>query len=359
MAEENQKDNETIPEPKPFPPELTESGEAESVGHMVREYIWGKGPVDHMSVSGNLNREWVSKFVEFELDGLPSRYYWRVRILADLYNLSEILPNLQMVLNRKEAEPDDLDRSLATSVMLEEIGDEANKERARSYFPYLVAHKMAEDKYPEMINCLAAFGNSVEMDPLKSRMEKDSAALIAKDDTDPDSGTKGRDIEDLVGNEFFFIEEANEARERIDGIKDPGARLTELINAYFELTDDGGAEYFSLWTQQQIRRAAEADGAETVISALRAALKQINKFKEADEEFCKIRCFNAIEYFNGKLGSEESVFMAKNGHKQKDPLRFIPLEFHFGEPDDEVEEDDELEDTESEEGGEKNEGEPT
>ena len=58
--------DEVAPQPKPFPPEMVEDPESKTVGHQVRDYLWGKGPVDYENVSAQMKRELVLKSVEFE-----------------------------------------------------------------------------------------------------------------------------------------------------------------------------------------------------------------------------------------------------------------------------------------------------
>ena len=339
--------DEVAPQPKPFPPEMVEDAESNTVAHEVRDYLWGRGPLNYESVSAQMKRDLVLKFVEFELRDLPPQYFWRVRIIADLYNLKEILKFIQSVLNKQESEPVLLDRSIAGTIMLEEIGDEGQKKAAEQYYEYLVTHRFANEKFGELIQCLAVFGNEVSPNSLRTKMEQEVKSLAAREASEAEAGTEKRYIEGLADNEFFIIEEANKARERISTIGSQDARLLELIKAYLHLTDDDGGEYFFLWTQQQIRRTAEAEGKEKVIEAFRFTVGKLGKMEAADEKFCKVRSYNAIEFFEGKLTNEEEEFMSKNRHKQIDPLRYLPVPLHIEDPVEEELEDEEPE-TESE-----------
>ncbi len=341
----NDYDNDDVaPQPKPFPPEMVEDVESKTVAHEIRDYLWGRGPISYENVSAQMKRELVVKFVEFEVRDLPPQYFWRVRIIADLYNLKEILKFIQSVLNKQESEPVMLDRSIAGTIMLEEIGDEGQKKNAEQYYEYLVTHRFANEKFAELIQCLAVFGNEVGPNSLRTKMEQEVKSLAAREaGGEAEAGTEKRYIKALADNEFFIIEEANKARQRILSIGSLDARLLELIKAYLYLTDDEGGEYFLLWTHQQIRRTAEAEGREKVIEAFRFTVGKLGKMEAADEKFCKVRSYNAIEFFEGKLTAEEEEFMSKNRHKQIDPLRYLPVPLHIEDP---VEE--ELEDEEAE-----------
>lgn len=337
--------------PRPFPPDMMQTPEERNVGHIVRSYIWGKGPVEHQNVSAHLNRKLVSRFVGFEITDLPPVRFWRVRILADLYNLIEYLGTFQSFLQRQENKPEELDRSIACDIILEEIGDEAQKNFAAQYYDYLVTHQFSNKKFAELIKCLTALGPRAQPDPLRRRMEQETMNLAAREATDLEAGVERRAIEELADNEFFLIEETNKTRQRVLAIANVDARLDELIRIYLELTDDGGTEYLQLWTQQKIRRNAEAEGNEKVIAAFRQMTKSLRDLEEADKTFCLIRCYNAIEFFLGKLEAEEEAFMRKNRQRQVDPLRYAPPPTHL-ENDEEDEEDDmdfeEEEETESE-----------
>lgn len=340
MVDDNNNE-ELSPQPKPFPVELMVDIESETVAHAVRDCLWGKGPIDYGIVSAHMRRDLVSKFVGFEMPDLPPVFFWRVRILADLYNLKEHLEYVQSLLNRQEKEPDELERSMACTIILAEIGDSAQKSFAYQYYEYLVAHRFANEKFEGLIQCLAALGPQVSPDSLRTRMENEIKALAMRESADPEAGVDKRAIEDLINNEFFFIDEANASRRRISAIEDSNARILEVIRAYFELTDDGGAQYIDLWIQQQIRRASEALGPERIIESFRMALRSPG----ADSAFVKVRSANAIEYFLGKLNPEETEFMVKNRKIQIDPLRYMPLPLHIEDPMDseDLDEDDEEE----------------
>ncbi len=340
--------DEAAPQPKPFPSEMVADIESSTVAHQVRDYLWGKGPIDYENVSAQMKRALVLKFVEFELPDLPPQYFWRVRILADLYNLKEILDFIESVLDRQETEPVLMDRSIAGTIMMEEIGDEAQKKRAERYYEYLVAHRFANEKFAELIQCRAVFGYRVSSDSLRARMNAEIKSLAGRETAEPEAGTEKRYIEELLDNEFFIIEEANKARARIDEIRVPKERLTELIKAYLLLTDDEGGEYFHLWTHQQIRRMAEAHGNARAIEAFRRMSADLGEMERADKNFCRLRCYNAIEFFGGTLGEEEAAFMDKNRNKQVDPLHLIVVPFHIEEPEEEMEDFEEDEDIEDE-----------
>jgi hypothetical protein len=346
-------DNDDVaPQPKPFPPEMVEDLESKTVGHEVRDYLWGRGPLSYENTSAQMKRELVLKFVEFEISDLPPNYFWRVRVLADFYNLNEILKTIQGMLDKLESEPILLDRSIAGTIMLEEIGDEGQKKTAAQYYDYLISHRFANEKFAELIECLATFGNEVNPQPLLSRIEQEVKSLAAREAGEPEAGTEKRYIEGLADNEFFIIEEANKARARVSNIGSTDERLFELIKAYLHLTEDDGGDYFFLWTHQQIRRIAETEGNEKVIEAFRLTVSKLDKMPAADKNFCKVRSLNAIEFFGGKLKADEAEFMNKNRQKQIDVLRFIDVPYHIEDP---VEEE-EIEDEETVEEEEKNEG---
>ena len=343
----NQYDNDEVaPQPKPFPPEMVEDIESETVGHEVRDYLWGRGPISYENTSAQMKREFVLKFVEFEMRDLPPQNFWRVRIIADLYNLTEILKTVQGMLGKQESEPVMLDRSIAATIMLEEIGDETQKKNAAQYYEHLVSHRLANEKLAELIECLATFGNEISPKSLRARMEQEVKNLAAQGEGE--AGMEKRFIEGLADNEFFFIEEANKARERISKIGSADERLNELIKAYLHLTEDDGGDYFFLWTHQQIRRTAEAEGKEKVIEAFRLIVNSLDKMEAADKKFCKTRAFNAIEFFGVKLNAEEEEFMNKNRNRQIDPLRLIVVPLHIEDPPDEEEDFEDEEETENE-----------
>jgi hypothetical protein len=341
MTDRNNTD-ENPPQPRAFPPEMVQDLDSQTVSHEVRHYLWSMEPVYYENVSAHMRRDLVARFVAFEMRNLPPENFRRVRILADLYNLKEILELVESFLNRRETTPDELDRSIYATIILEEIGGEAHRGRAAQYYEYLVSHPLAVERFADLVRCLAAFGNRPRPDSLYARMQLEIRNLSAREASQPEAGVEKRAIEELADNEFFLIEEANKSRQRIAAIADPNARLLELVKAYLQLTDDAGAEYFDLWTQQQIRRTAEREGNERVIEAFRFTVRNLRQTEPEDEVFSKVRALNAIEFFLGKLDADEEEFMNKHRRNQIDPLRYQPVTPHFEEPHESEEEFDEV-----------------
>jgi hypothetical protein len=319
-------------QPRAFPKEMMADLDSQTVGHQVRDYLWGKGPIDYEIVAGSLDRRLVLKFVEFEMQDLPPQNFWRVRILADLYALRELLTPIGRFLNRDEKDAVALDRSIAGTIIFKEIGDESHSAVASEYYDYLVSNQFAGEKIAELLNCLAAFGNEKESESLKKRADREVRSLSTREAGEPEAGIEKRYLEDLANNEFFLIDESNKSRSRIDAIEPAGERLDELIRAYLCLTEDDGAEYFQIWNHQQIRRYAENNGRDSVILSFRKVLGEIKDLPAGDRKFCRIRSLNAIEFFGGKLTDDEFAFLEKNRVKQLDPIHLIEVPPHFDDP---------------------------
>lgn len=331
MAEENY-DDENRPQPKPFPPDMVEDLESKTVAEEVRGYLWQMEPIYYENVSAQMKRELVSRFVDFEMPNLPPENFRRVRILADFYNLTENLSFIESLLNKNETKPTELDRSIYSTIILWEIGNENQKKRALQYYEYMVGHRFANENFTQLLECLAVFGNDTRPNSLQARMEKEVKNLAARETTEDEAGMEKRHIEGLLNNEFFIIEEANKARARISQINSLQQRLFELIKAYLYLTDDDGGDYFLLWTHQQIRRIAEREGKEKIIEDFRTTVKRLNDLPVGDKKFCKVRSYNAMEFFLGQLNAEEKEFMDKNRNRQVDPLHLIVVPFHNEDP---------------------------
>ncbi len=345
MANENE---EFDLQPRPFPKDMVADIESNTVAHQIRDYLWGKGPVDYENVSGSLDRRLVLRFVDFELQDLPPDKYWRARILADLYALRELLPTFVRGVDG-DVNSETIERAIVSTIILREIGDAQMIEKAGRSYDRLVGHPDAGDKIEELLQCLAAFGNEKTDETLKKRIDAEASSLTSREASEPEAGVERRFLEDLANNELFFIHESNRSKARIDRIQPDSARLEELIRAYLTLTDDDGAEYFQLWTHQQIRRHAEKSGRDGVIDAFRKIFGEVKSLPGADLKFCRIRTLNAIEFFGGVLGDDDKVFLDKNRVKQLDPLHLITVPQHIDEPEEIVEEEIDAEEAENDE----------
>jgi len=100
--------------------------------------------------------------------------------------------------------------------------------------------------------------------------------------------------------------------------------LNELIRVYLDLTDDCGARYLSLWTTRTLRRLAAGRTA-SVTAAFRRNAAAAAEFSREDSIFCRVRCYNAIEFFGGFLDGAEAAFMAKHRRNQRDVLALVPI----------------------------------
>lgn len=342
MAQENY-DDENQPKPNPFPPKMIEDLESKTVAEEVRGYLWQMEPIYYEEVSAQMKRELVSRFVGFEMPNLPPQNFRRVRILADLYYLKENLDFIESLLKKKENKPSELDRSIYSTIILWEIGNETQKKRALEYYEYIVGHRFANETFTQLLECLAVFGNDISPKSLLARMEREVKTLAERETANPEAGTEKRYVEGLINNEFFIIEEANKARQRISKISSTSEHLLELIKAYIYLTDDDGGDHFLLWTHQQIRRIGEQVGKEKVIEAFRTTANKLDDLSTDNKKFCKVRCYNAIEFFLGNLNDEEKTFMDKHRRRQVDPLHLIVVPLLIEDPMEKEETEDEEE----------------
>jgi len=316
--------DDTEPAPRTPPPGFVAGPGEKLVHEIVRNYIWGKGQLEHAAVTSQLNRDMVAKFVLFELDGLPASRYWRVRILADLYHLVELLGTFEGLIDLKHGGRASLERSVACTIILYETGEKPYRTRADEDYQGLVAHAEAELILEELTECLGVLGPGTSPDSLQRRFVARMQQLAQRAAADPEAGVELRALEEVRDNEFFLIQESNKARQRLAGFTDPEQLLNELIRVYLDLTDDCGARYLSLWTTRTLRRLAAGRTA-SVTAAFRRNAAAAAEFSREDSIFCCVRCYNAIEFFGGFLDGAEAAFMAKHRRNQRDVLALVPI----------------------------------
>jgi hypothetical protein len=312
------------PTPRTPPPGFVAGPAEDLVFENVRGTIWGKGPVEHANVTAQLNRKLVAKFVAFEMNGLPAARFWRVRILADLYYLTELLGTVEGLIDRNGSGPESLERSVVCTIILYEVGDQAGRARALEYYQGLVANAGAGAVLEALTECLGVVGLGVPPEPLQRRFGIRMQQLAERAAADPDSGMEMRALEGVLENEFFLIRASNMARQRLGAFTEPAPLINELIRVYLDLTDDLGAQYLSLWVTRTLRRLAGQDAA-TVIAGLRHNAAAAASFPAEDSIFCRVRCYNAIEFFGGFLDAAETAFMAKHRNNQRDVLAPVPI----------------------------------
>ena len=322
MVDDEQVDSGDQQGPRPLPASAIAGPEEAVVQRAIRVYIWGAAPLDYSRVTRQFRRDLVEKFVRFELDGLPAARFWRVRILADLYYLAELVPGLRMLMNHRESTSAESERSVVCTIILEEVGDQQAREYAAQYYEHLVARPRAR---PEaLLKCLGVLGDAVSPDSLKSRMGHDIDVLQHEEASDAEAGVERRALEEILDNDFYLIAQANLAHRRVAAMAGSEQRLRELIRIYLELTDDGGADYLACWTQRVIRRFADINGPVPTIAAFRAVAQSLGELPEEDRIFAAVRCCNAIEFFGGQLEPAETTFMRRHRGRQRDPLSYVP-----------------------------------
>src|SRR5690242_5669304 len=86
-------------EPGPPPEGLLIGADEKVVSSAVRQWVWSKGRLRVKHVFPGFPRAYVARFLQRELSAAPGYRFWRGRVVADVYHLTELTGFFQGFLN--------------------------------------------------------------------------------------------------------------------------------------------------------------------------------------------------------------------------------------------------------------------
>jgi hypothetical protein len=232
--------------------------------------------------------------------------------VVDLYDLQELAPYFQGLLNQSEAQPDDFLRSILFDRMLARIGLPPEREYARRYFQFLISKASTTQMFEELVTTYEAIGSSADPAPLVAAIGRKASAL---DKSDPQWVHEAEVLNQLANYTVPRTTLFNQEKDRIANIPARPARIDREIDLYLGLRSSyPGMGSFGarrlrreVWSEQppqQIYRADSARRGEELAAAFRAAIPRValaDDLPSSAKDTMIRACLRAIDFFGGEL----------------------------------------------------------
>ena len=255
------------------------------------------------------NLQDLISFISERIDrATPADALRQTEKVVDFYDLQELAPYFQGLLDQREAQPDDVLHSILFDRMLARIGLPPEREYARRYFQYLISKATTPEMLAELVTNYEAIGSSADAAPL--------AAAIRD---------KAPSLELVVSRTTAF----NQEKDRIFNIPSRPARIDREIELYLGLRPSyPGMSAFAarrlrreVWSEQppqQIYRADSARRKEELAAAFRAAMPKVELADDLPDSARSIMmraCVRAIDFFGGEVTDADKKLLADGGRQ--------------------------------------------
>jgi hypothetical protein len=246
--------------------------------------------------------------------------------VVDLYDLQELAPYFQSMLDQREAQPDDFLRSILFLRMLARIGLPPEREYARRYFQYLISRATTTESFTELVTAYEALGSGADPAPLAAAIARKVATL---DPANPQSVHEAQTLNNLGQLTLPRITAFNQEKDRVSNIPARPARVDREIDLYLGLRPSypGMAAFAArrlrreVWSEQppqQIYRADSTRRKQDLAAAFRAAMSRVALADGLPDSARKIMlraCVRAIDFFGGELTESDKKLLPAAGRQ--------------------------------------------
>lgn len=278
-----------------------------------------------------LNIAEVVMFIESRIDNstrlVPLQ---QAEKLVDFYDLQEVLPHFERLLNRREASNTDLMRSAIEVRIVARVGTRAASDFAGAYYLYLAQRADTTALLDLLISVYEALGSAADPRPLAGAIAQRLQTLEPQVKTNPDLIHEFQTLERLSAYTLPRAVQANQAKDRVRSILNPAQRIEEEVNIYLGLKP-GFPEILPAWAARQLRREVWADRPEQqtvradsparrseLVAAFRAALGRVEgnqTMPQGQKDFIVGSCLRAVEFFGGALSEAEREIVNRPGRQ--------------------------------------------
>lgn len=278
-----------------------------------------------------LNTAEVAMFIESRIDNstrlVPLQ---QAEKLVDFYDLQEVVPHFERLLNRQETTATDLTRSAIEVRIVARVGTPAACEFARAYYSYLAQRAETTALLDLLISVYEALGSAADPKPLAAAISQRLQTLEPQVKAHPDLIHEVQALERMSNYTLPRTVQANQAKDRVRSIQNPAQRIEEEINIYLGLKP-GFPEILPAWAARRLRREIWADHPEQqtvradnparrseIVAAFRAALGRIESnqtMPQTQKDFLVGSCLRAVEFFGGALSEPEQEIVNRPGRQ--------------------------------------------
>jgi hypothetical protein len=313
---------------------MTAQAQAENGDKRLNEYMEISAKYRVVPVPTGLDRAAVIRFVNGRVTPVQSPPGMRKLLrLAAMYDARATAESFAAILGKPEREASDFARSAVSVAAVGWLGDEAQWRRAQRHYHDML-RRLRDDGLREAFLDAAFFlGPDEPTDELKRWAEQRHAALMAQ--AAKASRDEARrlelaadDLDEFIRLEIPRLDEADQVRERLRTLTDPGGRAARLLSLYL-LEAKEATPRLSEWAAfALVRMADENDATRAPIAGecLKAARRYVKTAPADQAEFDlnRAKALRAAVFFGQRLTEEDTAWLAAQEDAGTDLLALRP-----------------------------------
>lgn len=302
----------------------------------LEKFIFQPDPYNSGIVPRKLAAAQVAEFLIGKVEkNTKLKSFIRVESVAKFYETFEVVEKFKSFLDKKEANEEDVRRSIVIARIVAYLGSADDLALAAQYYKYLIGRAESEQEFEDLVLLHEALGLGGNSGEINKKLQSKVAALESTKDSDFQAGLQYRQFKETIGQKLIRAEKVQTVKDSILNTTDRKKRLEAEIKAYLSL-EYGFLEYLQPWAAGRIQRETwAANPAEQtkrndnaplkadVAQVLRDFLDKLDTIKEIepeDEDSIRTRLLRAIKFFDGKISAKEESFLTTFKGKQLDVL---------------------------------------
>lgn len=302
----------------------------------LEEYIFSEDEYTAGVVPRKLSAPEVAKFLIGKIEKTATlQAFIRVEMTARFYETSETVEKFRQFLDKKEANAEEIRRSIVIARIVGYLGGNEDVAFAKQYYKYLISRAESVQEFEDLIRLHEILNLGKNSGDLRQKLDAKTAEFAKKKETDFQAEIQYQQFQETLASKLYRAEAVQAIKERILNIGDRKKRIAEEIKAYMSL-EYGFNEYLKPWATGRIRRETwAAQPAEQIRRDDKAPLKEdvansfrdfLSKLGEIDEiepdesDSARVTLLRAIKFFDGKISDDEEYFLQQFRGKQGDVL---------------------------------------
>lgn len=251
--------------------------------------------------------------------------------IAALYDAAETAPAFSGMLLQGEREGTDYVRSCTALSILSWVGDDKQRDEARSYFVRMVQRAPAEGLHTEFANACFVLDHPPCTAALKEWAQRNRAALAERLAKETKAGNAGvastlrmqlADADEFLNIRFRNLEEELAVCAKVRSLA-PAAQTARLADLYLEVAPDATTRLaqWAAWTC--MRQAKQPAQRQALAAEFLKAEKRYEKAPEAQAEeylLLRARAMRAAMLFGASLDEKQGVWLGQQEDAGTDVL---------------------------------------
>jgi len=279
----------------------------------------------------------VDEFVKkvLESDKLTNRQLSQSGALLGFFDLRPRVERLPRLLDRREREDDEVERSITALALLGDLGNDAQQQQAAEYYKAFVARPVAEPRFARLVDLFFHLPEKADPKWIGDVLDAKRKALEPDIATNVDAEVAYHTLKDLKEGRLTLILDAKKRRHELLGVKDAKRRRQDLARCYLGLEVFPHVrmqQWAALGLQHECNGADPPELADT-FSRLLDVFSSTGSIAMADgatldddeRKACVTSCARALEFYLGQPSEKQTAFVEKNrGPEQNDLLYWEP-----------------------------------